>query len=73
MRFHPSYHLVGASPLPLDVEYLFLAGSNILLLMVVEQRIAILEFLEEKISALYHLIVVWPIVCKETCSILPRQ
>ena len=35
MQFHPSYHLAGASPLPLDVGYLFLVGSNILLSMVV--------------------------------------
>ena len=26
MQFHPSYHLVGASPLLLDVEYLFFGG-----------------------------------------------
>ena len=31
MKFHPSYYLAGASPLPLDVGYLFLLGSNILL------------------------------------------
>ena len=35
----PSYHVVGDSPLPLDVGYLFLVGSNILLLMVVQQRV----------------------------------
>ena len=33
----PSYHLAGASPLRLDVEYLFLVGSNIFLSMVVQQ------------------------------------
>ena len=33
----PSYHLAGASPLRLDMEYLFLVGSNIFLSMVVEQ------------------------------------
>ena len=32
----PSYHLAGASPLPVDVGYLFLLGSDILLLMVVQ-------------------------------------
>ena len=32
---HPSYSLVGASPLPLDVEYLFLVRSNILRSVVV--------------------------------------
>ena len=30
--FAPHTHLVGASPLPLDVGYLFLVGSNSLLL-----------------------------------------
>ena len=33
----PLYHLAGASPLPLDMGYLFLVGLNILLLMVVQQ------------------------------------
>ena len=32
MQFHSSYHLAGASPLPLDVGYLFLMASNITLL-----------------------------------------
>ena len=27
MQFHTSYHLAGASPLPLDMGYLFLVGS----------------------------------------------
>ena len=45
-----SYHLVEASPLPLDMGYLFLVGSNILLLMVVQQRVTILEFSQEKMS-----------------------
>ena len=36
MLLHPSYHIVAASPLSLDVGYLFFfVGSNILLLMVV--------------------------------------
>ena len=35
----PSYHLAGASLLPLDVEYLSLVGSNILLSMVVTYRL----------------------------------
>ena len=34
---HPSHHLVGVSPLPLEVGYLFVAGSNVLLSMVVQQ------------------------------------
>ena len=51
MRFCLSYHLAGASPLHLDVRCLFLMGSNILLLMVVQQLVIILEFLQEKMSA----------------------
>jgi len=44
MWFCPSYCLAGASPLPLDVGYLFLMGSNIVLSAVVQQRVVILEF-----------------------------
>ena len=44
-QFHPSYHLAGASTLPLDVQYLLLVGSNILLSMIVQQQVVILEFL----------------------------
>ena len=51
MHFCPSYHLAGASPLPLDVGYLYLVGSNILLWMVVQQLAAILEFSQEEMSA----------------------
>ena len=40
----------GASPLPLDVGYLFLMGSNTLLSMVVQQRVVILEFSQEKVT-----------------------
>ena len=36
--------------MPLDVRYLFLVGSNILLSMVVQQRVVILEFSKEKMS-----------------------
>ena len=50
MWFHPSYNLVWASPLSLDMDYLFLVGSNSLLLMVVQQLVAILEFSQEKMS-----------------------
>ena len=49
--FLPFYHLAGASPLPLEVGYRFLVGSNILLSTVVRQQVVILEFSEEKISA----------------------
>ena len=45
MRLHLSYHLVGASPLPLDTGYLFLVGSNILLSIAVQQLAAILVFM----------------------------
>ena len=44
MQFCPSYHLAGAFPLPLDVGYLFLVWSNILLSMVVQQQVEILVF-----------------------------
>ena len=50
MQLHPSYHLAGASPLPLDMVYLLGVGSNILLLTVVEKRVVNLEFLQEKMS-----------------------
>ena len=42
--FLPFYHLAGASPLPLEVGYRFLVGSNILLSTVVRQQVVILEF-----------------------------
>ena len=41
----------GASPLPLDMGCLFLRGSHILLLMVVQQLAVILESLQKKMSA----------------------
>ena len=46
MLLHPSYLLVAASPLSLDVGNLFFVcvGSNILLSMVVQQIAAILVF-----------------------------
>ena len=44
MWFCPFCHLVGASPLLLDVRYLFLVGSNILQPMVVQQGVAVSEF-----------------------------
>ena len=46
--FTPPTILLGASPLPLDVGYLFLVGSNILLSMAVQQQITILKFSQEK-------------------------
>ena len=49
-RFCPSYHLAGASPLPLDVEYIFLVASNIILSMVAQQQVVILESSQGKIS-----------------------
>ena len=39
-----SYSLVGASPLPLDMGYLFLVGSNIFLSKFVQQQVEILMF-----------------------------
>ena len=43
-------HLVGDLPLLLAMGYLYLVGFNILLSMVVQQWVAILEFLQEKMS-----------------------
>ena len=51
MWFHPSFHLAGAFPLLLDMGYFLLVGSNILLLMDVQQWVLILEFSQEKMSA----------------------
>ena len=51
MQFRPSCCQAGASPLPLDVGYLLLVGSNILLSTAVQQRVVILAFSQEKRSA----------------------
>ena len=54
----PSYHLTEASSLSLNVKYLFLVGSSILLSMVVQKLIVILMLLKEEKSArplLFHL------------------
>ena len=50
MQLRPLLQSCWASPLPLDVGYLFLVGPNILLLMIVQQQVIILEFLHEKMS-----------------------
>ena len=47
MWFHPSYHFAGASPLLLDVGYLFVVGSSIFQLTVVQQWVVVLEFSQE--------------------------
>ena len=49
--FHPAYCLNVASSLPLDVGYLFLVGSSILLSMVVQQLIVILVLSQEELHA----------------------
>ena len=49
MQLPHSCHLVSGSPLPLDMRYLFLVGSNILS-MLFQQPIEILLFLTEKIN-----------------------
>ena len=49
MKFSPSYYLAGASPLPLDLGYLFLVESKILL--VVQHQVVILDVSQEKIRA----------------------
>ena len=46
----PSYCLAVASSLPLDVGYLLLVGSNILLSMAVQWLVANLVFSQEKMS-----------------------
>ena len=43
----PSYSLVAVSPVSLDVGYLFLVDSSVLLLMVVQQLVAILVLSQE--------------------------
>ena len=56
MWLHPSYNLAAASLLPLDVGYLFFGGIlhspyiDIFLSIVVQQPVAILMFLLEKMS-----------------------
>ena len=45
-----SYHLAAATSLSLDVGYLFLVGSSILLSMVVQQLVAILVLSQEEMS-----------------------
>ena len=59
--FCPSYYFVGASPLPLKVRYLFLVVSNILLLMVIQQQVAVLEFSQEKISTCPSSLLSWEV------------
>ena len=46
----PLLHL-AASSLSLDMEYLFMLGSSVLLSMVVQQLVVILVLRQEKISA----------------------
>ena len=46
----PRMHCCIQCPQPLDVGYLFLVGSNNLLSMVFQQRVVILELLQEKKS-----------------------
>ena len=46
----PSYHLIVASSLSLDVGYLFLVGSSVLLSMVVQQLVANLVLSQQEMS-----------------------
>ena len=55
MQFCSSYHLAGASPLPLDVGYLFLVGSNIFQSTVVQQQVGVLAG-EDELRSLYFTI-----------------
>ena len=45
-----SYHVTTASSLSLDVGYLFLVGSSILLSIVVQQLVATLVLSQEEMS-----------------------
>ena len=47
---HTFYHLAVAPSLSLDMKYLLLVGSRVLLLMVVQQLVAILVFLQEEMN-----------------------
>ena len=47
----PSYHLIVASPLSLDVGYLFLVSSSVFLLMFVQQLVVIPVLSQEGVSA----------------------
>ena len=58
MIVHPLLR-IATSPLSLDVEYLPLVGSSILLLMVFQQLVAILVFLQEKMSAFPSTLTSW--------------
>ena len=46
----PSYHLVAAPSLYLDVWYLFMVGSSVLLSMADQQIVAVLVLLQEEMS-----------------------
>ena len=50
MQFRPCYNFTGASPLLLDMAYLFLVGFNILLLMAVQQPVVIWVLSQGKMS-----------------------
>ena len=55
----PSYHLIEASPLSLDVEYLFLMGFCVLLSMVVQQLVVILVFSQKKMRTCPSSLLYW--------------
>ena len=61
-RFQLSNCIAGAAPLPLDMRYLFLVGSKILLSMVVQQQVVILEFSQEKMSVHPSTLTSWGIL-----------
>jgi len=50
MQLHSSYHLSDASSVPVNIGFLFLVRSNILLSMVIQQLVVILVFSQEKVS-----------------------
>ena len=56
-RLRPSYHLAAAFSLSLDVGYLFLVGSSVLLSVAVQQLVTTLVLLQEMNACLllHHL------------------
>ena len=49
-NMHPSYHLIEALHLSLDMEHLSLVCSSIFLLMIVQHLVVILVLSQEKMS-----------------------
>ena len=72
----PSYHLVMASSLSLDIGYLFLVGSSVLMSMIVQQMVAILVLSQEEISTHSSTLPSWtgnPVFLLLNLSLLSRK